>query len=101
MRMCRQNLGHTIFDGPGLHFCAKFGHNSRIVGRTGSATSPSCFSSNFTSENFGTSKFTKMHLLRAFLAIFWYEITTILTPRLQKGVSGRGGGGHLFRFESP
>ncbi len=38
----------TIFGGPRTHFCGKFVHNSRTVGRTGSVTSPSFFSSNFT-----------------------------------------------------
>ncbi len=51
IRNCRQNWGDTIFGsselnfiGPGPHFWTKFGHNSRMVGRTDSATSPSCFS---------------------------------------------------------
>ncbi len=34
----------------------------------------------------------------AFLAIFWNEITTILTPSTSDGVSEEGGGGHVFRF---
>ncbi len=40
------------------------------------------------------------HTSNHFLAIFRNEITTILT-RLQKGMSGGGGGGHVFRFEGP
>ncbi len=36
-----------------------------------------------------------------FLAIFRNEITTILTPSTSEGVSGGGGGGHVFRFEDP
>ncbi len=40
--------GCTNFSGSGFHFCPKFDHYSRTVGRTGSATSPSCVSSNFT-----------------------------------------------------
>ncbi len=38
---------------------------------------------------------------KTFLAIFRNKITTIRHPRLQKGVSGGGGGNHVFRFEGP
>ncbi len=34
-----------------------------------------------------------------FLAIFRNEITTILTPSTLEGVSGGGGGDHVFHFE--
>ncbi len=47
----------TIFECSGPHFCKKSGPNSRTVGRTNTATSPSCFSSNITK---GWSTFAKI-----------------------------------------
>ncbi len=39
-----------------------------------------------------------VHGLHGILAIFWNEITTILTSSTSKGV---GGGGHVFCFGGP
>ncbi len=69
IRIHNQNLGDTIFAGTGTHFCTKFGYNCRTVGHTGTGTSPSGFSSNFTygggilTKILGTSKLSKMPLL--------------------------------------
>ncbi len=48
IRICRQNWGGIIFGVCGSHFCTRFRHNLKTVGCTGSATSPLCFSPNFT-----------------------------------------------------
>ncbi len=38
-----QNLSESVFSCSGPHFCTKFGHNWRSVGRTCTETSPSSF----------------------------------------------------------
>ncbi len=49
-RISGQNWADTIFSGPRLHCCTKFGNNSRTVGRLVKPISPPYFSSNFIIE---------------------------------------------------
>ncbi len=64
IRIRPQNLGGTIFSGSGPHFCMKFWHNSRTVGRMDSEMSPWCFPSNFTYGCCTLRKFWKVQFLK-------------------------------------
>ncbi len=82
------NLGGTIFRVSGHNFHTKFWHNSRTVNRTVSASSPSCFPSNFTSgcctwvKIYETCKSSKMALREFFCfdlkKLFHFEETAVM-----------------------